>query len=155
MERIRRIKFSLVLVAATLAILSVATGNGANQRDVYDLTGGAVPAGGIILWDQSSDCPVGFARVTAYDGRFLVSNSAPGNLGGSNTHSHGAGTFTVPPHRHTLEHWDGHQQPVDDNSDGTDFNTVTGPGGGAVMTGTSAPADSRPEFVTILLCRKT
>jgi hypothetical protein len=51
--------------------------------------------------------------------------------------------------------WDNSVGPVDDNSGGTDFNSVTGPAGGGTLAGTSGTADNRPEFVTILLCRKT
>lgn len=138
-------------------LLTVSTGNGPARQDTYDLTveGVELPVGAIILWDQSDSCPVGFARAGSYDGRFLVAGDAPGVTGGSNTHSHGAGSFTVPPHRHSLEPWDRLHGPVDDNSGGTDFNATTGPAEGGTMTGTSDPADSRPEFVTILLCRKT
>ena len=38
---------------------------------------------------------------------------------------------------------------------GTDFNTTTNPAGGGSIAGTSAVADSRPEFATVLLCRRT
>ena len=87
-------------------LLTVSTGNGMSQRDVYDLTvgavgptgppgpPGAVPDGSIILWDQSGVCFDGFSRVSSYDGRFLVAGTTPGSTGGSNTHSHGAGTLT-------------------------------------------------------------
>lgn len=147
-------------------LLTVSTGNGLSRRDVYDLTvgavgppgppgpPGAVPDGSIIIWDQSSDCPSGFVRVGDYDGRFLVVGSSPGTAGGSNTHSHDAGSYSGPSHRHDLEPWDHVHAPVDDNSGGTDFNARTGPGGGGTMTGFSGPADSRPEFITIILCRK-
>jgi hypothetical protein len=147
-------------------LLTVSTGTGLNRRDVYDLTvgaagpqgppgpPGAVPEGSIILWDQSNECPDGFARVSTYDGRFLVAGSSPGQSGGSNSHSHDAGTYTGPAHRHDLEPWDHAHPPVDDNSGGTDFNATTGLGGGGTMTGTSGLADSRPEFTTILLCRR-
>ena len=148
-------------------LLIASTGMGASRRDVYDLTvgavgpqgppgpPGAVPEGSIILWDRSNQCPQGFVRVTDYDGRFLVSGAAPGVVGGSNTHSHGAGTFTAPSHRHSLEPWDHTVGPVDDNSGGTDFNSRTGPAGEGVMSGASGESDSRPEFTTILLCRRT
>lgn len=138
-------------------LLSVSTGNGPSRQDNYGLTveGIDLPLGAIILWDESSVCPDGFTRVGSYDGRFLMAGDAPGVTGGSNSHSHGSGSFTVPPHRHSLEPWDQLHAPVDDNSGGTDFNATTGPAEGGTMSGTSDPADSRPQFVTILLCRKT
>lgn len=135
-------------------LLTVSSGAGPSRRDDYDLTVGAVPPGSIILWDQSTTCPNGFARVSSYDGRFLLAASTPGHEGGSNTHSHGVGTFTAPEHRHALEPWDRVQPPVDDNAGGTDFNARTGLAGGGTMTGTSGETDSRPEFTSILLCRK-
>lgn len=138
-------------------LLTVSTGNGPNRQDTYDLTveGIDLPLGAIILWDQSNICPDGFTRVGSYDGKFLMADDAPGVIGGANSHSHGAGSLAVPGHRHSLEPWDGVQSPVDDNAGGTDFNARTGPAEGGETTGTSDPADSRPEFVTILLCRKT
>lgn len=138
-------------------LLTVSTGNGPSRRDVYDLTVERIelPLGSIILWDQSDVCPDGFTRVASYDGRFLVASGSPAVTGGSNAHAHGAGSLTVGAHRHSLEPWDHVQPPVDDNAGGTDFNARTGPAEGGTMTGNSAPADSRPEFVTILLCRKT
>jgi len=148
-------------------LLIVSTGMGTSRRDSYDLTvgavgpqgppgpPGAVPEGSIILWDLSNQCPQGFIRVAEYDGRFLVAGDAAGSLGGSNTHSHSAGTYTAPSHRHDLEPWDHTVGPVDDNGGGTDFNSRTGPAGGGVMSGVSGESDSRPEFATILLCRRT
>jgi len=137
-------------------LLTVSTGNGPSRQDSYDLTVERIelPVGAIILWDQSNTCPDGFARVGAYDGRFLVADGAAGMTGGSSFHSHGAGTLNESAHRHLLEPWRHVYPPVDDNSGGTDFSTRTGPAVGGTMTGTSDPADSRPEFVTILLCRK-
>jgi hypothetical protein len=147
-------------------LLTVSTGSGAARQDVFDLTvgavgppgppgpPGAVPQGSIILWDISADCPDGFARVGDYDGRFLVGGDSPGVLGGSNSHSHGSGTYTAPSHRHRMERWTHTPDRIDDNSGGDDYNTITGPAEGGTMTGTSAEADSRPEFATILLCRR-
>jgi len=146
-------------LAAGDYLLTVTTGGGPNRQDDYDLTIGAavagVPDNAIILWDMNNTCPAGFVRVAAFDGRFLVGGDTPNTTGGSNTHTHGAGSFTGPAHRHNLEPWNGSFAPVDDNSGGTDFNARTDIGGGGTMTGTSGSADSRPEFATILLCRRT
>ena len=142
-------------------LLTVTTGGGTGRTDSYDLTiaatgpTGEVPTNGIILWDQSGTCPTGFARVTIFDGRFLVASSSAGNTGGSNDHSHGAGTLTGAAHQHDLVPWDRTVAPIDDNSGGDDFNARTGVAGGGGMSGTSGSTDSRPEFATILLCRKS
>lgn len=142
-------------------LLTVRTGGGPNRQDDYDLTIGAagpvgvVPLGAIILWDQNNACPAGFAGVAAFDGRFLVGGNVAGTTGGSNTHTHDAGSFTGPSHRHNLEPWNGSFAPVDDNSGGTDFNARTGFAGGGTMEGTSGSANNLPPFTTILLCRRT
>ncbi len=144
-------------------LLTVTTGGGPGRTDSYDLTipatgpTGEVPTNGIILWDQNGTCPTGFARVTTFDGRFLVASNSPGNTGGSNNHSHGAGTLTGAAHRHNLEPWEPELKiaPVDDNSGGTDFNIRTSEAGGGGMTGTSGLADNLPPFATILLCRRS
>ncbi len=142
-------------------LLSVTTGGGRNRQDGYNLTIGAaagpvgdVPIGAIILWDQSNACPAGFAHVAAFDDRFLVAGNVPGTTGGANQHAHGAGTLTGPAHQHDLVPWDQSVGPVDDNSGGTDFNARTDLAGGGTVTGTSASADGRPPFMTILLCRR-
>ncbi len=139
-------------------LLSVTTGGGPNRQDVYNLTIGAqvagIPANAIILWDQNNVCPAGFTRVATFDGRFLVGGDTPGTTGGANQHAHGAGTLAGPSHRHNLEPWNGSFAPVDDNSGGTDFNARTDLAGGGAMGGTTALADGRPPFMTILLCRR-
>ncbi len=121
-----------------------------------------VPTGAIILWTGAS-CPSGYARVSAMDGKFLASGSSYNQAaGGSNTHTHGAGSYRGPLHSHTGQtstpnsglqpdggsgdrqytRWD-HAHPFTTNSSGDES-----------VTGTSASADSRPEFATVLLCQK-
>jgi hypothetical protein len=140
-------------------LLGVTTGNGGARSDVYNLTvgvvapAGALPADAIILWDVSDNCPADFTLVTAFNDRFLMAADTAGTEGGSDTHAHGAGSFTGPAHRHNLEPWNGSFAPVD-NSGGTDFNARTNLAGGGAMIGTSGNADSRPAFTTILLCRR-
>jgi hypothetical protein len=138
-------------------LLNVTTGGGPNRQDDYDLTIGAqvagVPANAIILWDQNNTCPAGFTSVAAFNGSFLVGGNVPGNTGGSNTHSHGAGTLAGPAHTHNHVAWNGSPGPVDDNSGGADYNNATGPAGGGAMAGATESVDGRPPFMTILLCR--
>ncbi len=138
-------------------LLTVTTGNGPNRQDTYDLTIGAqitgVPTNAIILWNQNNACPAGFTRVGDFDGRFLVGGATQGTTGGSNDHNHGAGTLTGSAHTHNHVPWNGSPSNVDDNSGGTDYNNTTSSAGGGSVTGTSGSADSRPAFMTILLCR--
>ncbi len=141
-------------------LLTVRTGSGPHRQDDYDLTiaaaapgGGVVPAGAIVLWNQTNACPEGFTRVDAFDGSFLVGGNVANATGGSTNHNHGAGTLTGPAHRHNLEPWDRSVAPVDDNSGGTDFNARTGVAGGGTMGGATASTDGRPPFRTILLCQ--
>jgi hypothetical protein len=138
-------------------LLGVRTGGGRGREDVYSLTIGAqvagIPTNAIILWDQNTVCPAGFARVAAFDGSFLVGGDAPGTTGGANQHAHDAGTLTGPAHRHNLEPWNGSFAPVDDNSGGTNFNARTDVASGGAMVGTTGLADNLPPFRTILLCR--
>lgn len=124
-----------------------------------------IPTGAIILWNSGS-CPAGYTRLSAYDGKFLVGSATSGSSGGSNTHMHSAGSYAGPVHTHSVPHngWTS-------NGSGTDMSVlamgkngeayarpttsnVSGPSGAGPVSGTSALADSRPEFMTILLCQK-
>lgn len=126
-----------------------------------------LPPGAVILWTGAS-CPGGFTRLSALDGRFLVSGPAyDAAAGGSNTHGHGAGGYTAPSHTHSASsgtHTHAFRAVVS-NAGGIDpawseTNASspgpggTGTGGAGPVTGESAQADSRPEFATILLCQK-
>lgn len=55
------------------------------------------PSGLIVL--SMSPCPVGWTRVTTWDGSFLRVG-VPGTTGGADTHSHGSGTLSVRSHSH-------------------------------------------------------
>ena len=126
-----------------------------------------MPSGAIILWDGTA-CPSGYSRLASYDDRFLVGSATAGIGGGSNTHTHGAGSYTTPNHTHSVPNagwpWAEGSPPVstgtlvtfsqsghDQHSTG---NQTTGSGGGGAISGSSALADSRPAFKTILLCKK-
>ena len=118
-----------------------------------------VPTGAIILWNSAA-CPAGYTRLSAYDGKFLVGSAAPGSPGGSNTHRHDAGSYAGPSHTHTGTTG----QAASQNGSGQVDNQwnppththpfTTNAGGTGAVTGTSAYTDSRPEFMTILLCQK-
>jgi hypothetical protein len=53
-----------------------------------EVPGLAVPVGAIVIWDQSTNCPTGYTRVTAFDGRFLRGASSAGGSGGADSHTH-------------------------------------------------------------------
>ena len=130
-----------------------------------------VPAGAIILWTGAS-CPSGYARFTAMDNKFLVSGTAyNAAAGGSNTHTHAAGSYIGPSHTHSIPGTTGSAwSPVVGNNSRVGVvvydtgvpntlkvatvNPSTGTGGTGPITGTSGSADSRPEFATILLCQR-
>ena len=65
-----------------------------------------LPTKSIIMWDNSQcgalhpcntdGCPVGFSRVASLDGRFITGGTSYSPAaGGSNTHSHGAGSYAT------------------------------------------------------------
>lgn len=126
-----------------------------------------VPTGAIILWNGGT-CPAGYTRLSAYDGKFLVGSATPGTIGGSNSHTHSPGSYTGPSHTHTVPAnqnvWGavgGSGQPgliAYDSAPNTlkvaTVNAATSASGTGAVTGTSASTDSRPEFMTILLCQK-
>lgn len=120
-----------------------------------------VPSGAIILWTGDS-CPAGYTRVSAMDGKFLVSGSTYNpTAGGSNTHSH-----LTPDHTHSISAttssasgpshgWNASKGTGTNPTDAAELQhthsfSSSASGGG----GTTGSADSRPEFATVLLCRK-
>lgn len=62
----------------------------ANISDIF-------PSGLIVL--SLTPCPVGWTRITTFDGKFLRAGSA-GTTGGSDSHSHGPGSFVARSHSH-------------------------------------------------------
>lgn len=125
-----------------------------------------VPSGAIILWTSAS-CPVGYTRLSALDGKFLVGGASYVSVaGGSNTHSHGGGTYEAPSHTHTLTDvpssigWNASNgtstpgNPSDAAKMGQVNEMTANPGGTGAITGASALADNRPAFATVLLCQK-
>lgn len=128
---------------------------------IADDANALVPSGAIILWEDAG-CPAGYTRLSAYDGKFLVASAAAGSTGGSNTHTHGAGSYVIPSHSHSDEpHF--HTYYSDGNADfrstsppagTTTTHGGTNSGGGGSVAGASGTADSRPEFRTVLLCKK-
>lgn len=138
-----------------------------------------VPSGAIVLWTGAS-CPAGYSRLSALDGKFLVSGSTfVAAAGGSNTkdisHTHGAGSYAGPSHTHSVprDGWgrtdigpgfDGRLQVSRSDDQGysnvtATGNNTSGAGGTGAVTGISASGgsssfDIRPAFATVLLCQK-
>ena len=131
-----------------------------------DVPGLAIPAGTVVLWDPSSDCPEGYSRVSALDGRFLRGAATPGGTGGADSHSHGI------PHTHGLGNHthSGTTGPTTDAgiiaggaatsaaalSHGHGF--TTGVPSSNVSDGPSpaacSSASSLPPYIDVLFCRK-
>lgn len=127
-----------------------------------------IPQGAIILWSGTS-CPEGYTRMGELDGKFIVGGSTyNSSAGGSNTHTHGAGSYAGPSHTHSILST---QSAYNNNSNLTsassvavwtsgggnnsaDSDAVTTASGAGPVAGTSAPADSRPEFATLIFCKK-
>jgi len=124
-----------------------------------------MPKGAIIMC--KSACPSGYARVTELDGKFITGGATySASAGGSNTHSH-----NIPAHSHSLD-----SGIVNGITPGDATGSYVGGNGGymrlkgyvippqpgsALKTtttlsaaATSGPADSRPEFATIIFCEK-
>jgi hypothetical protein len=137
-----------------------------------------LPSGAIVLW-RGATCPEGYTRVSELDGKFLASGATYNPAaGGSNTHTHGVGSYTAASHVLTIAEIPSHYHlsgGVDELSYygyevGPSHGTISGSDGGVnfgrtssvggsqghshSITGISASADSRPEFATILLCEK-
>lgn len=122
--------------------------------------GNGVPPRAVILW-LGDKCPQGYIRVSALDGRFLVSDSTYNPAaGGSNTkdisHTHSGAS-----HTHTFTTGgpsSTHGVLSDGSSVASNVHTHSGvtDAGGAGTTGTSGEAalDIRPTFATVLLCQK-
>lgn len=128
-----------------------------------------VPQGAIILW-RGTSCPVGYSPVNDLQGKFLVAKAEgeTETTGGSNTHTHGAGSYSGPSHTHSYSGTSGAPSSTSGCSDEGgacsrsqvtlththSYSGTTGASGTGAVTGTSTSADSRPEFVTVLLCEK-
>ncbi|MBI4227747.1 MAG: hypothetical protein HY600_05720 [Candidatus Omnitrophica bacterium] len=138
------------------------------------------PSGAIILW-MGASCPAGYTRLTALDGKFLAAGSSfNAAAGGSNTrnlqHNHegvtGGHALTVPEmpsHTHPVvgrrirKSGGDNEVAVLENTGDLDrggYEEETNARGGAsshthpLSNDLSSALDIRPEFATVLLCRK-
>ncbi|MBI2885549.1 MAG: hypothetical protein HYY15_05200 [Candidatus Omnitrophica bacterium] len=164
LPRQRIVSVPLALRAAVAEGLAQPTTTSTITDDANKL----VPSGAVIMWTGAS-CPAGYTRLTVLDGRFLVGGgSYNAAAGGSDTHTHGTGSYAGPSHTHaagTLQTNDnawpyggGGGEPLMSGWTTQGPHAVSGStasGGTGSVTGTSASADSRPAFATVLLCQKS
>ena len=121
--------------------------------------GNTLPAGAVFFMVTGS-CPSWTTDVSAtYSNLFMRVNSSPGTTGGSNTHTHTAGSYAGSSHTHAGT-TDIETQPPADGSGGTigadDDHThpfTTSAGGGGAISGTSDSGTNIPAFVTARLCQ--
>ena len=128
----------------------------------FSITSGTLLPSGAVYFLLTSSCPAGTTDVSStYSNLFLRVNATAGTLGGTNTHTHTAGTYAGTAHTHSIP------SSIGDNSAGaTDtgggqayslddhtHNGATGAGGGGAISGASASGDNVPGFVSAKLCR--
>lgn len=127
---------------------------------------------GDLLLSSSTATPTGWTDVsTTYDNKFIrIGDDTPlTTVGGSDTHSHDAGTYAGPSHNHSVSEdgW-GHQttsyttgklQTSDGAAGGysnlcADNGINTGAGGTGSVTGASADASTLPAYIQTRLYKK-
>ena len=165
------------ITSVPLAIVAERLDTPITTSTITDDANRLVPSGAIILWTGGS-CPAGYTRVSELDGRFLVGGTSYSPAaGGSLTHTHGAGSYVGPSHTHTIpidgyafsgsanygggsSTWIDNRMAVGGAASEHNLGTAvdqpqSGASGTGPVTGTSAAADSRPPFATLLVCQKT
>jgi hypothetical protein len=133
---------------------------------VEELPGLALPAGAVILWDQSSSCPAGYTRTAAFDGRSPRGAAAPGATGGADGHAHDISHVHGMSHSHGGTTFGGLGS-VGSNPDASEFEAPRSSHTHNIGTGGPSPADtggasattsstsaSTPPHKTVLFCRK-
>ena len=129
--------------------------------------GNTLPAGAIFFMVTGS-CPSWTTDVsTTYANLFVRINATQGSLGGSNTHTHGVGSYLGTSHTHTvpIDGW-GSQDPgagsgrmvttteaSGASNDTATTSQATSSSGSGAITGTSASGDNLPAFVTMKACQ--
>ncbi len=155
------------LVASSLPSTVI---DGENISSTISIPGAAFSGlnSGLIVLSEN-ECPAGYTRVSSLDGKFLVGGASFNpSAGGSNTHDHGGYTeyhtlsiAEMPSHNHEvyLHHGGGGGQLVPHHEcceagsiASVQSSSYTGSSQGHRHA--TAPADNRPEYATIVLCRK-
>ncbi len=147
--------------------------------------GGGIPPGVIVMWSGvGATIPSGWALCDGTRGtpdlrdKFIVgagSSYGVGSTGGDTTHTHGAGSYSVPDHTHTIsthigssvyrgksqylgvtrDHGDSFGNDYEKNRYGTPDDTLTtSSAGGSPVTGTSASASSLPPYYALAYIMK-
>lgn len=121
-----------------------------------------IPTGAIILW-TGTNCPDTYERVGELDGKFIAgakTNEKPDlNTRGSNTHNHGSATSLSGEHSHSGQTGGPSASSGGASSSAPQFSTdfhlhnfnTSAAGSHSHIIN---DADNRPEFVTVLFCRK-
>ncbi len=149
-----------------------ATSSAANKvyvSDANELLPHSVPSGTILMFD--TDCPTGYTRISALDGKFLVGGATySAAVGGADSIT--LETANIPAHTHTgtTSSNGAHTHTV--NSAGTDYGSGGLADGNILSTYTTSSAgshthtfttssvgsgtafDNRPAYATIVLCKK-
>ena len=133
------------------------------------LTGILMPSGAIFFMITGS-CPSGTTDVTAtYNNLFIRANATQGTLIGSDTHTHGVGSYTTASHNHGGSTsdvsrglaWNASSAldsvvstSLDHAATGGDYNSATiSTQSSAAITGTSASGSTIPAAFTAKLCQ--
>jgi hypothetical protein len=127
----------------------------------HDHNGGAgdgatitpVPAGLIAIWD--ANCPSGWTRVSAWDGKFIRGNLNYGGTAGADTHTHTVASHvhTCLTHAHTMSTVQvatGTTGPLGLTSNTTNGTIVT-TGGQALTTDAGS---TLPAYINVVFCKK-
>ena len=121
--------------------------------------GDALPIGAIAL--ATAACPTGYTRVSATDGRYLVSNATHNAAaGGSASHSHA----NLSSHTHSISITTATTDTLGNNAQANSgsgagarnwvhSHTVSGTNAGAVISISAQTVD--PSFATVILCKRT
>ena len=111
---------------------------------------------GDIIFSSNTNTPTGWTDIsTTYDGKFLrISSGTALSTGGTDTHTHAAGTLGVASHTHTITAMGGSVVRIDDNSGGSDYDwanptahTHTIGSSSPAATGSTASANNVPAYV--------
>lgn len=154
---------TLMLDLATTSGLAVAgSGLTAVVQKILSIDSSGIDWGrsGDVVFSSNVGTPTGFSDMSAtYEGKMVRVSATALSLGGSDTHTHAAGTYTVPAHAHTgiTGEPDSTGGSGGSGSSGTPFTHKHGipTEAATTITGTSASGSTVPAFVTLKAYAKT
>ncbi len=132
-----------------------------SNGDVLQMTSGgslvgttAFRTGDFILSETTEDRNGWTDMSSTYNNKFIrLSSGTPLETGGSDTHTHGAGSYQAASHRHTTgRHQNGYQ--YCEGIENYDPDEYTGWSGELSVSGESASADNIPAYVQVRIWRK-